>query len=169
MFEDFQDGHHGTLLGYQNGNTVAILNYHVLSFLLSFQLNPTRFGRNNFKMATMVTILAIRTEWLEQFWISMLPWCLQPRLGSTGQSWEQMWLQDFQDGCHGLDIGMQQFLAILNLHVAPIPPTKFQLNPTYDSGGDVKNWELLMDIRMTDRPCSKDQGISWPGANLEVS
>ena len=30
-------------------------------------------------------------------------------------------------------------LAILNLHVATMPPTKFQLNPTYGSGGDVEN------------------------------
>ena len=30
-------------------------------------------------------------------------------------------------------------LAILNLHVAPMPSIKFQLNPTYDSGRDVQN------------------------------
>ena len=30
-------------------------------------------------------------------------------------------------------------LAILNLHVATMPPNKFQLNPTYGSGGDVEN------------------------------
>ena len=29
-------------------------------------------------------------------------------------------------------------LAILNLHVATMPPTKFQLNPTYGSGGAVE-------------------------------
>ena len=33
-------------------------------------------------------------------------------------------------------------LAILNLHVAPMPPTKFQLNPSYDSGGDVVNVKI---------------------------
>ena len=27
----------------------------------------------------------------------------------------------------------------LHLHVAPMPSTRFQLNPTYDSGGDVEN------------------------------
>ena len=31
-----------------------------------------------------------------------------------------------------------RILPILNLHVATMPPTKFQLNPTYGSGGDVK-------------------------------
>ena len=30
-------------------------------------------------------------------------------------------------------------LAILNLHVAIMPSTKFQHNPTYGSGGDVEN------------------------------
>ena len=37
-----------------------------------------------------------------------------------------------------LDIGMEQFFAILNLHVATMPPTKFQLSLTYGSG-DVEN------------------------------
>ena len=31
-----------------------------------------------------------------------------------------------------------RILAILNLHIATMPPTKFQLNPTYGSGGDVE-------------------------------
>ena len=30
-------------------------------------------------------------------------------------------------------------LAILNFHEPTMPPTKFQLNPNYDYGGDVKN------------------------------
>ena len=30
-------------------------------------------------------------------------------------------------------------LPILKLHVAPMPPAKFKLNPTYNSGGDVVN------------------------------
>ena len=37
-----------------------------------------------------------------------------------------------------LDIRMEH-LAILNLHVATMPLTKFQLNPTYGFGGDVEN------------------------------
>ena len=36
-----------------------------------------------------------------------------------------------------LDIGT--ILAILNLHVTTMHPTKFQLNPTYGSGGVVEN------------------------------
>ena len=51
-----------------------------------------------------------------------------------------MSFEEFQDGRHGGHLGYQNrtILAILNLNVATMPPTKFQLNPTYGSG-DVKN------------------------------
>ena len=54
--------------------------------------------------------------------------------------WE-MSFEEFQDGPHGGLLGYQNgtILAILNLYVATMPPTKFQLNPTYGSGGDVEN------------------------------
>ena len=50
-----------------------------------------------------------------------------------------MSFEQFQDGHHGGNLGdwNAMILGILNLHVAPIPPVKFQLNLTYDSG-DVK-------------------------------
>ena len=41
-----------------------------------------------------------------------------------------------------LDIRMKIFLAILNLYVAPMPPIKFWLNPTYGLGGDLKNFKM---------------------------
>ena len=55
--------------------------------------------------------------------------------------WEEMSFEEFQDGHHGILLGYRNetILAILNLHVATISPTKFQLNPTYGSGGDVEN------------------------------
>ena len=51
-----------------------------------------------------------------------------------------MLFEEFQDGRHGghLGNGNETILAILNLHVATMPPTKFQPNPTYGSGGDVE-------------------------------
>ena len=54
---------------------------------------------------------------------------------------EEMWFERFQDGRHGGHFGYRNetILAILNLHVATMPQTKFQLNPTYGSGGDVEN------------------------------
>ena len=52
-----------------------------------------------------------------------------------------MSFEEFQDGrtCGHLGYPNGMILAILNLHVATMPPTKFQLNPTYGSGGDVEN------------------------------
>ena len=53
-----------------------------------------------------------------------------------------MWkVTEFQDGCHGGHLGYQDetIFAILNLHVATMHSFKFQLNPTYGSGGDVEN------------------------------
>ena len=61
---------------------------------------------------------------------------------------EEMSFEEFQDGHHRGHLGYQghhlgypnrPILTILNLHVAIMPPTKFQLNPTYGSGGDVEN------------------------------
>ena len=67
--------------------------------------------------------------------------CLPPCVGSIRLSFrKQMWFEDFQDGRRGGHIYRKETtLAILNTHVAPIPLTKFQLNLTYDSGGDVWN------------------------------
>ena len=52
-----------------------------------------------------------------------------------------MTFEEFQDGRPDSYLGYQNgtILAILNLHVATMPPSKFQLNPTYGSGGDVEN------------------------------
>ena len=52
-----------------------------------------------------------------------------------------MSFEEFQDGRHGGHLGYRNgtILANLNLHVATMPSTKFQLNPTYGSGGDVTN------------------------------
>ena len=70
----------------------------------------------------------------------MLPQCLPPSFGSVWLTFlRQMIFEDFQDGLHGGHLGYRNklILAILNLHVASMPPTNFQLNPTYHSGGDV--------------------------------
>ena len=81
------------------------------------------------------------SEWNElQFWISMSPQCLPPSFSLIRLTvQEQMSFQDFQAGHHGGHLGSWNWtnLAILNLHVTPMPPTKFGLNPTYRSGVDV--------------------------------
>ena len=48
-----------------------------------------------------------------------------------------MLFEEFKDG--HLRYRKGTILAILNHHVATMPPTKFQLNPTYGSRGDVEN------------------------------
>ena len=52
---------------------------------------------------------------------------------------EQITTEDYQDGHHGGLLGYRNktILAILNFHVASMPPTKFWLNPTYHSEADV--------------------------------
>ena len=65
-----------------------------------------------------------------------------------------MSFEDFQDG-HHLGYRNEMILAILNLYVAPMPPIKFRLNPTYGLGGGrchLKNFKMalaaILDIRM---------------------
>ena len=49
---------------------------------------------------------------------------------------EQMWFKDCHSGSH-LGFQNRKILASLNLHLAPMPLIKFQLNLTYGLGGDV--------------------------------
>ena len=66
--------------------------------------------------------------------------CLPSNLGSIPITvWEEIAFEEFQDSPHGSHIGCQNGtnLPVLNLHVSPMPPTKFQLNPTYLSRADV--------------------------------
>ena len=50
-----------------------------------------------------------------------------------------MSFKEFQEGRRGshLECRNGTILAVLNLHVSPMPLIKFQLNPTYRSGADV--------------------------------
>ena len=60
----------------------------------------------------------------------------------------KMSFKEFQDGRHlGYRNGTN--LAILNLHVAPIPPIKYQLNPTFCSGDvlRISRWPPSLDIQ----------------------
>ena len=53
-----------------------------------------------------------------------------------------MSIQDIQAGDHGSHLGSWNGtnFVILNLHVTPMPPTKFGLNQTYRLGADVPQW-----------------------------
>ena len=69
-----------------------------------------------------------------------VPQCISPSFDSIWLTIQmQMWFEVFQDGCRGDHLGYwnRTILAILNLYVASMPPTKFLLNPTFGVGGDV--------------------------------
>ena len=67
----------------------------------------------------------------------MLLRCLQLNFRSIRLTFrEEMSFEDFQDGGH-LRYRNEMILAVLNLHVALMPFTKFGLNLTSDSGVDV--------------------------------
>ena len=67
----------------------------------------------------------------------MFPPYLPPSLFQSNLTiLEQITIEDFQDGSH-LGYRNKMILSILNLHVAPIPPTKLWLNSTYHMGADV--------------------------------
>ena len=96
-FEEFQDGHRGSHLGYWNGSISVILNLHVSPVPLIVSAKShlpfrDRCHLKSFKMAAMVAILNIRTRTV---------------------------------------------LAVLNLHVALMPPAKFFLKLTYRLAGNV--------------------------------
>ena len=66
-FEEFQDGHCGGLLGYQNRTILAILNLCVtvmppVKFWLNLTYGLGRCHLKNVKMATMAAILDIGME-----------------------------------------------------------------------------------------------------------
>ena len=58
-----------------------------------------------------------------------------------GIKWKEMSIEEFHGGHLGYWIGT----------ILAMPPTKFQINPTYGSGEDVKNVKSH-DGRQTDRP-----------------
>ena len=82
----------------------------------------------------MTAILDSETGRIEQFWI---PYRLDTSHQISAQSdfpFGRCRLKNFKMVAI-LDIDLRQnTLAILNLHVSPIPPTKFQLNLTFRSG-----------------------------------
>ena len=79
---------------------------------------------------------------IQLFLIYKSPQCFLPCLESIG-----FWVQekkrkiDFQDGCHGSHLGFPigMILAILDLHVTPMLPSKLGVNWPFGSGEEAKN------------------------------
>ena len=55
-----------------------------------------------------------------------------------------MSFEEFQDGCHDGNLGYKNgtILAILNLYVALMPPTKFRLNHLWFGRYHLKNFKM---------------------------
>ena len=143
LFEKFQDGCH---LGYQNGTIIAILNLCVTVMPpFKFQLDLTSGLEGD--------VVRRISRWPPWRPFRLLEWnnfsnsdldvaTMPPKFSPIGLPiWEEMLFEEFQDGHHDSHLGYWKgtILAILNLYVATMSPTKFQLNPTYSSRGDVEN------------------------------
>ena len=144
-FWRFSNGRPGNHLGYWNRAILEILNLYVLPMPpTKFRLNPTH------GLGGDVVWRILRWPLWRPFWIlkrndfinfesPCLPQYLPQSFGLIRLTvWKQMSFEDFQDGHHGgpLWYRNETILAILNLHVAPTPPTKFWRNLTYHSGAD---------------------------------
>ena len=113
---------HGGHLGYQIRLPLAIQN-----LMLCEKFQDCHHGRH----------LGYWNWMIKQFWISISPPCLPSSFSSTWLIvWEEMWLEEFQDGGH-LGHWDRRILANLNFHNTPIPPIMFKLSQTYPSVADV--------------------------------
>ena len=105
--------------------------------------------------------------------------CLPSSLGSNRSTvWEEMSFEEFQDGPHGGHLGClgcrnRTNLAFLNLHVSPMPPTKFQFNATHRSRADVVSrfsswppWQPSWILELN--PFSNSKSPCHPNASHQV-
>ena len=99
--------------------------------------------------------------------------CLPSSLGSIHiMVWEEMSFEEFQDGPNGGHLGCWNGtnLAVLNLHVTPVPPTKFQLNLTYRSRANVisrySSWPPWQQSRILEwNQFSNSKSSCYPNAS----
>ena len=107
----------------------------------------------------------------------MSPHCLPPSFSLIRLTVpEQTSFQDFQAGHHGDNLGYRNGtnLAILNLHVTTMPPTKVGLNPTYRLGADMvwrfSKWPQLGPSWISERnDFSNSESLHCSKASHQVS
>ena len=132
-------------------------------------------------MAAMAAILDFRSARFYLFLIYKSPRCFLPSLESVGLSVQEKKRKiDFQDGCHGGHLGFPigTSLAIFDLQVTPMLPSKFGVNWPFGSGEEAKNrfsrWLhgghlgfpigtslAIFDLQVTPMLPSKF-GVNWP-------
>ena len=124
-FEEFQDGRRDGHLGYRNGTILTILNLYVTVMPpIKFRSIRLRFGR--------------RCRWIISRWppCSLCRYDASHPVSVQSDFWSgrRCSLKGFQDSCRCGHLRYRNgtILAILNLFVAPMPPTKFRISPTYD-------------------------------------
>ena len=146
-FQDFQDGLPGDHLGQPNITILAMLNLYVAPMLpIKFRLNPT-YGLGGDVVWSILRWLPWQQPWIsERNGFSNSDSLRRSHASHQVSAQSDLWfgrchLKNFELGRHGGHLRYQNrtILAILNLHVATMPPTKFQLNPAFGSGGDVEN------------------------------
>ena len=105
-----------------------------------------RFRRRSkkyiFKMAAIVAILDFQLEQFYLFLINKSPWCFLPSFMSIGLLVQKKKRKiEFQDGHLGshLKFWIGTILAIFDLQVTAMLPTKFQVNWPFGSGWEAKN------------------------------
>ena len=87
----------------------------------------------------MAAILDFQSARFSLFFIYKLPRCFLASLEATGLSVQEKKQKiDFQDGGH-LGFPISMILAILDLQVTPMLPSKFGVNWPYGSGEEAKN------------------------------
>ena len=138
--EEFQDGCHGTNLGYRNRTNFSNSETPCrpnASHQLSAQSDLPFWSRCGLKIFKMTSRISEQNE----FSNSKSPCYPMPstefQLNPTFH-WQQITMEDFQDAHRGGHLGYRNkiMLAILNLLVAPVTPTKFWLNQIYHSAAD---------------------------------
>ena len=79
--------------------------------------------------------------WNDFSYFSKLPRCFLPSLESIGLSVQKKRLKDFRNGHHGSHLGfpIRTILAILDLQVTPMLPTKFWVYWPLGSWEEAKN------------------------------
>ena len=89
----------------------------------------------------MAAIFDFWSEQILRLLIYKSPWCFPPSFKSISLSvQEKKWKIGFQDGCNGGHLGfpIRMILAIFNLQVSLMIPTKFRVHWAFDSGEEVK-------------------------------
>ena len=93
-------------------------------------------------MAAMAAILDFQSARFKLFLIYKSPQCFLASLKSIGLSVQEKKRKiDFQDGGHGGHLGfsIRTILAIFDLQVTTILPSKFEVNWPFGSGEEAKN------------------------------